>query len=82
MTETPWFHDRHVDEPEQDETGKRFYQFRVGALLAILIVILAGCATARDAEVCYVKPMGNTEEGLIVVLQQCLTPEAFAESQK
>jgi hypothetical protein len=53
------------------------------ALFAAFLVVISGCAsTARDAEVCYIKPMGNTEEGLIVVLQQCITPEAFEEAQK
>lgn len=53
------------------------------ALFAAFLVVISGCATtAKDAEVCYVKPMGNTEEGFIVVLQQCMTPEAFQAGQK
>jgi hypothetical protein len=36
----------------------------------------------RDAEVCYMKPIGLTEQGFTVAFQQCMTPEAFQESQK
>lgn len=73
---------------EEDDTGKRFYQFRVGALLAILLVILAGCATAKpklaveEMRVCYVELIGKTETGLFVEAQVCMTPEAYAETQK
>lgn len=72
--------------PHKDETGKRLYQFRVGALLTILLILLAGCATPAPSEpethVCFMKLLGHTEQGYSVVTQQCMTPEAFAESQK
>jgi hypothetical protein len=48
----------------------------------LIIASLAGCATSRDAEVCYMKPIGLTEQGFTVAFQQCMTPEAFQESQK
>jgi hypothetical protein len=70
--------------PQEDETGRRLYQFRLGALLTILIILLAGCATPAEPEthVCFMKLLGHTEQGYSVVTQQCMTPEAFAESQK
>lgn len=49
----------------------------------LIIASLAGCATTtREAEVCYMKPIGLTEQGFTVAFQQCMTPEAFQESQK
>lgn len=48
----------------------------------LVALLLFGCAGTRDAEVCYLKLMGQTEDGFTVVAQQCMTPAAFAESQK
>jgi hypothetical protein len=56
-----------------------------GAAVAVgcLLVGLSGCASTESGpRVCYVKPMGATEDGSWVVAQMCMTPEAFAESQK
>jgi hypothetical protein len=79
---TEWFEGRTVPH-EEDETGKRFYQFRIGALLALLLVILAGCAsTGPRSEVCIMQMLGRTESGVPVVAMQCVTPEEFEESQK
>jgi hypothetical protein len=47
----------------------------------LLMLVLAGCSTAGP-QVCFMTPMGKTEDGSWVVAQQCMTPEAFAESQK
>ena len=46
----------------------------------LLSLLLVGCAS--DPQICFVKPMGQTEDGLIVIAQHCMSHEAFAESQK
>jgi hypothetical protein len=50
-----------------------------GALIAIA---LPGCTTTREAEVCYMKPIGVTEQGFTVAFQQCMSPEAFQKAQE
>lgn len=90
MNDTPWFHDRSVD-----ELHERCYWRRVGfgvflALVVLMILgpFLAGCAAnpEKKAEpklaICYMKLMGQTDSGVTVVMQACQSPEAFAESQK
>lgn len=73
---------------DEDRRYERCYWRRVGfvifaaACLAVILLPVMGCATARDAEVCFMRIMGQTEDGTTVVAQQCMTPEAFAESQK
>jgi hypothetical protein len=52
------------------------------AIVFAIIGGLSGCATSEDAKVCFMKPIGVTEEGYTVAAVQCMTPEAFAESQK
>jgi hypothetical protein len=49
----------------------------------LLVLLLAGCATGtEEPKVCLLRMLGLTEGGFSVVAQQCMTPEAFAESQK
>lgn len=53
--------------------------------LAWLVLSISGCADApkvNEPKVCYLKLLGNTEEGFSVVLQQCVTPEEFKAAQK
>jgi hypothetical protein len=85
MNDTEWF------EGQTDERLERCYWRRVGfaiflgICLAIIFAPLYGCATekkADDPRVCYLKLLGNTEEGFSVVLQQCVTPEEFRAAQK
>jgi hypothetical protein len=49
-----------------------------------LVVGISGCATTGSDvyQICYVKVMGRTEDGTLVAAQTCMTPDAFAESQK
>ena len=49
-----------------------------------LLLILPGCATKEEprSEVCFLQLLGRTQDGLSVVASQCVSPEAFAESQK
>lgn len=58
----------------------------IGLLLGVgmLLVGLSGCADTAEirAEVCYLKFMGNTEDGYTVVMSACQSPEKFAESQQ
>jgi hypothetical protein len=53
-----------------------------GIAVAILLVLVAGCASEPAAKVCYLRPLGQTAEGYAVVLQACQSPQEFAESQK
>lgn len=58
---------------------------RLGLLAFVLSLPwgLSGCATAElTAQVCYMRHMGETEEGYAVVMQACQSPEAFAASQQ
>ena len=50
----------------------------------LFVLLLTGCAApaVRDPEVCFVKVMGTTEDGSMVVATLCMTPKAFEESQK
>lgn len=50
----------------------------------VLLTLAVGCATEQKAEpqVCYLKLMGQTEEGYTVVMQACVTPEQFKAAQK
>lgn len=66
------------------------------AIVVLLIValagaaLLAGCASDPRSEraqpmrksVCYVKPLGSTEDGYTVLFEACQSTEAFAASQK
>lgn len=52
------------------------------AVIFVAFGACAGCATAEEAKVCFIKAMGVTQEGYTVAAVQCMTPEAFAESQK
>src|SRR5690349_18681993 len=60
-----------------------FLGFCWGCAGALLLLAL-GCSsnpTAKEEEVwqrvCYEKPLGQTEDGLLVVLHACLTAEQF-----
>lgn len=49
----------------------------------VLVASLTGCAsTSGEVRICYVELVGKTETGLFVEAQVCMTPEAYAESQK
>ena len=48
-----------------------------------VVLLMVGCAPAEiQAQVCYLRFMGKTEEGYTVVTQACMSPEQFAEGQK
>lgn len=78
---TEWFEGHQVD----DEL-ERVYWGRVVTELACAVclgLLLAGCASPSPrSEVCFLRLLGNTEDGMSVVAQACMTPEEFAESQK
>lgn len=57
--------------------------------MLLAAMLLCGCAanaTKSDdgvqTRVCYVKALGQTEEGYAVLMEACQSPEAFAASQK
>lgn len=58
------------------------YAVLLGIGFAMLIFLVGCAATKPEQKVCFVKFLGKTEEGMVVVNQVCMTPEAFAESQK
>ena len=91
--ETDWDQDLRSEEARQ----QRCYFRRVAgvllgsaglvAIVVVAFVALSGCAAVepqkkREPEVCYLGLIGQTEEGMTVVLSQCMTMEAFKESQK
>ena len=79
-------------EEEQETPAERCFWRKVGFAvfigisLALLLGPLYGCATTKeetaDVRVCAFQLLGQTGSGLPVVKMQCVTPEAFAESQK
>jgi len=73
----------------QLDAEERCYWRRVGAGLALLVLVivfclaLAGCATdAIEMKVCQLRPLGRTESGDVIVLSACQTPEAFQASHQ
>lgn len=59
------------------------------AIIGCVIFLLAGCATepkeaskSPRSEVCLLQLLGQTDSGVPVVRTTCVSPEAFAESQK
>lgn len=78
--ETEWFHGNSVDwEPVVIAAGRLS---KYAALILLLLLIVGCAATEPEARICFVQLVGQTEQGLTVIAQQCMTPEAFAESQK
>ena len=85
MDDTEWFYGR------SDDRHERCYWRRVGFVLflafaaALLLGPLMGCATEAPspvAQVCYMRALGQTEDGHMVVLQACQSPEEFQAGQK
>ena len=58
----------------------------IGFVLGLIFVLaaLSGCASSPSprSEVCFLRLLGTTDDGLSVVRSVCMTPEQFAESQK
>ena len=60
----------------------------IGVVLVVIFLLagLSGCATTKeetaDVRVCAFQLLGQTGSGMPVVKMMCVTPEAFAESQK
>jgi hypothetical protein len=85
--DTEWFQGKAEDNVPELSTIMPFL-FWLAVVLSI-IGLLAGCATepkedskSARIEVCVVQLLGQTDSGLPVVKQGCVTPEAFAEAQK
>lgn len=47
---------------------------------ALIIASFAGCATPE--KVCYIRPMGQTDDGFVVIAQSCMSAEAFQKAQE
>lgn len=78
---TEWFEGRGVE----DGAGVVIVPLPLWAILVIAVLVcLPGCATKEEPrdEVCFLHPLGRTQDGLHVVAARCMTPEQFAESQK
>lgn len=77
-------------EDEQETPAERCfwrkvgYAIFIGFALAVILGPLVGCATKEGPrnEVCMFRLLGNTQDGMPVVATTCVSPEAFAESQK
>lgn len=83
--ETEWFSGDSVEKAHVRCYWRRigFAVFAALAAALLLFPLLTGCASAEpEKRVCFVQRLGMTEEGLTVVAQLCMTPEAFAETQK
>jgi hypothetical protein len=74
---------------ERERLRKRvgIWLVRLGLLAFVLSLPwgLSGCSTASSepaAQVCFMRAIGQTEDGNTVVLQACQSPEEFQASQK
>ncbi len=76
----PW---RELDEYERCYWRRVAVVILLALALAMLLGALPGCAApdAVTTSVCYLSPLGQTEEGYAVVLQACQSPEAFRGRQ-
>ena len=81
MVDTDWFAD------SVEHHRKTILPYWALALLILCVGLLFGCAPQTKAEpqhplmVCYMKLIGQTDEGYSVVAQQCETAEEFRASQ-
>ena len=79
---------REAKEQRRALWKRAFMGFCIGCALALIMLALPGCASqvAQKEEVwqrvCYEKPLGQTEDGLLVVLHACLTAEQFQERNR
>ena len=80
-------------EGEQETPAERCFWRKVGfsifigISLALLLGPLYGCSSVSPqskprSEVCSMRLLGNTGDGVPVVAMACVTPEQFAEMQK
>lgn len=84
MIETEWFEGRIVDEHSRYYWGRIAMEVACAVCLGVILVPLSGCATKEGprSEVCVFRLLGNNQDGMPVVVTTCVSPEAFAESQK
>lgn len=61
---------------------KEAIQLPLWFVLIVATLFGWGCASTEETKVCFMKPFGLTEQGYTVAAVQCMTPEAFADSQK
>jgi hypothetical protein len=86
--ETNWFQDYDGEKETPAERcfwRKVGFSIFIGISLALILGPLYGCSTTKEGprnEVCMFRLLGNTSDGMPVVATTCVTPEAFAESQK
>ena len=83
-----------IDEirPRKEERAalrhRAFIAIGIICALALLLLALPGCSPVKvkDDEVwhrvCYEKPLGQTEQGVLVVQHSCVTLEAFTAAQR
>lgn len=83
--ETDWFAGLRTKEAKHQRCFWRRVGFcAAGLILAIILFLITGCAEApkkKDPKVCYLGLIGQTEEGMTVVLSQCITMEEFKAAQ-
>jgi hypothetical protein len=83
--ETNWFEQYGLGDAHERCYWRRVAGVIIGAiLLALLLGPMFGCASSPSprSEVCAMRLLGATQDGVSVVAVQCVTPEQFAESQK
>ena len=83
-----WFAGLRTEEAKHQRCFWRRVGFGLAALIILsAIALLAGCASGKEAKedeprICFLKSMGRTEDGMVVVAQHCMSQEAFQEMQK
>lgn len=84
MYDSEWFQGRSVDEHEVAYWGRVITEIACAVIAGIILGGISGCATKEEAQLqyCFLEYVGETDGGLSVVKSICLSPEAFAESQK
>lgn len=89
MIDTEYFEGRSAED-RQPRTWKEiaweiFCTACWGAFIGCVLATLPGCAMTKEGprvEVCRFQLLGQTSDGMPVVATTCVSPEAFAESQK
>lgn len=84
--EKEWFSGLHAEDRKMLSLKVLKWLVLAGIVL-LAFAGLSGCATTATApepqmSVCFMKLMGMTEDGTTVVAQSCMSPEAFAETQR
>lgn len=87
MYETEWFEGRRLEKLHERCFWRRigFSIFLALAAALLLFPMMTGCSSQpqdEEPQICFMKSLGRTPDGMFVVAQKCMTQDDFKESQK